>query len=128
MRNITEQEIKDAPEWATHYFYCPVDTDLICYESETYFTYPDSVMDGRAPNKGLYKHSKEIPREPIRKTTNWATKGSDNVLNMNKEKTFPANGELGDKITRLIRSQDGMSLAEAVGILEIVKIELIRNN
>jgi len=48
------------------------------------------------------------------------------VIDMGKEKKFPLNGQLTRDINKVINNYAGkISLAEAVGALELVKIGLI---
>ena len=49
-----------------------------------------------------------------------------NVIDMGKEKKFPLNGQLVGDLNKVIANYFGkISLAEAVGALELVKIGLI---
>ncbi|MFW0927222.1 hypothetical protein [Providencia sp. VP23HZSY-1] len=49
-----------------------------------------------------------------------------NITKLPFDKKFQANGELSKRILELIHEYDGeISLAEAVGVLEIVKLKLI---
>ncbi len=49
-----------------------------------------------------------------------------NVIDMGKEKKFPVNGELVKELNKVIDSFVGrISLVEAVGALELVKIGVI---
>lgn len=52
----------------------------------------------------------------------------DNVIDMGKEKSFPLNAELYSDIMKVIESDKfvgKVSLAEAVGVLEIIKSRLL---
>lgn len=50
----------------------------------------------------------------------------NNVKELGKEKRFPKNGELCDRIYKLLSEYDGeLSTAEAVGVLEVVKLGLL---
>ena len=52
-----------------------------------------------------------------------------NVKSLNKEKKFNKEGELHDRITKLIREYDGeISLVSALGVLEVIKVNLIDSN
>lgn len=49
-----------------------------------------------------------------------------NIVDMGKEKKFPVNGELVKELNKVINSFTGrISLVEAVGALELVKIGVI---
>lgn len=49
-----------------------------------------------------------------------------NVIDMGKEKRFPVNGELVKELNKVIDSFSGrVSLVEAVGAIELVKIGVI---
>ena len=49
-----------------------------------------------------------------------------NILDMNKEKTFPKEGELMERLTSLIDEYAGeLSLVAVVGVLEMKKHEML---
>lgn len=51
-----------------------------------------------------------------------------NVTNLGKEKSFPVVGELFDRIDNVILEYEGeIGLAEAIGVLEMLKAKLLSN-
>lgn len=55
-------------------------------------------------------------------------KQMNKVISLNKEKKFPLNAELHERIMGVIGEYDGqMSTAECLGVLELTKVHIIKN-
>jgi hypothetical protein len=53
----------------------------------------------------------------------------DNVKSLNKPKTFNREGELSERLSKLIGEYDGeLSLVAVLGILDLKKMEMVYNN
>ncbi|MDU1652650.1 MAG: hypothetical protein E6850_09140 [Leclercia adecarboxylata] len=53
---------------------------------------------------------------------------TSNVTSLGKEKSFPAAGELFERIDNIILEYEGeIGLAEAIGVLEMLKAKLLSN-
>lgn len=53
---------------------------------------------------------------------------TSNVTSLGKEKIFPVAGELFERIDNIILEYEGeIGLAEAIGVLEMVKAKLLSN-
>lgn len=66
MRDLTEEELKLAPEWATHYHIFP-DGDILfeCENKCTLHSGGSGIMLDVMPCKGVCDKSKEINRKPF---------------------------------------------------------------
>ena len=60
MRELTQTEIDNAPDWATHYF---IFTDTAVYENETHFMASIEKLKLRNGGVGMRKDAKPIPRK-----------------------------------------------------------------
>jgi len=73
MRDLTQQEIDDKPEWATHYCIGDfTDNDRICYEgnipvADYCYQYVGGIIVGG--NNGITEDAKPIPRKEFDITT-----------------------------------------------------------
>lgn len=64
MRDLTEEELALAPEWATHYVVDEVGDVL--FESREYFEWLiDGVLNGRGDNYEIYSTAVKINRKPF---------------------------------------------------------------
>ncbi len=59
MRELTKQEIDNAPEWATHYSITA--TDKVMYESEHYYKHRDNKRNKQV--RGWFIEAQPIPRK-----------------------------------------------------------------
>lgn len=60
MRQLTQNEIDNAPDWATHYGICP-DGDIL-FENEDFFTWASEPNEKLGQLFGVDEDSKPIPR------------------------------------------------------------------